>query len=97
MKPPVIKMTRKLWLLVFGLVLLGVVILLFNPVEEAPKFGLNDENNVCVYDHDFSAQLEKIFTDDLVACSRVTLDEWRERGVISKIREMIASLLRDQV
>jgi len=37
MKPPVIKMTRKLWLLVFGLVLLGVVILLFDPVEEAPK------------------------------------------------------------
>jgi cardiolipin synthase len=61
------------------------------------SFGLNDENNVCVYDHDFSAQLEKIFTDDLVACRRVTLDEWRERGVISKIREMIASLLRDQV
>jgi hypothetical protein len=51
----------------------------------------------CVYDRDFAAQLAKIFADDLAACRRVTLEEWRGRGAMVKLREMIASLLRDQV
>ena len=57
----------------------------------------NDESNVCVYDRDFSAQLAKIFADDLAACRRVTLEEWRGRGAMTKLRELVASLLRDQV
>jgi cardiolipin synthase len=58
---------------------------------------LNDENNVCVYDRDFAAQWAKIFADDLAACRRVTLEEWRGGGAMTKLREMIASLLRYQV
>jgi hypothetical protein len=42
-------------------------------------------------------QWEKIFAGDLATCGRVTLEEWRGRGVMTKLREMIASLLRDQV
>jgi cardiolipin synthase len=61
------------------------------------SFGLNDENNVCVYDREFAAKWTGIFMDDLSACRRVTLDEWRGRGVMTKAREMIASLLRNQV
>jgi cardiolipin synthase A/B len=61
------------------------------------SFGLNDENNVCVYDRDFAAQWTRIFMDDLEECRPVTLEEWRSRGVITKLREMIASLLRNQV
>jgi cardiolipin synthase len=61
------------------------------------SLGLNDESNVCVYDRDFAAQLAKIFADDLASCRRVTLEEWRGRGAMTKLREMIASLLRDQV
>jgi cardiolipin synthase A/B len=61
------------------------------------SLGLNDESNVCVYDRDFAAQWGKIFADDLAACRRVTLEEWRGRGAMTKLREMIASLLRDQV
>lgn len=61
------------------------------------SFGLNDENNVCVYDRDFAAQWAKIFSDDPAACRRVTLDEWRGRGVMARLHEMIASLLRNQV
>jgi hypothetical protein len=52
--------------------------------------------NVCVYDRDFAAQLAKISTDDLAACGRVTLEEWRGRGVMTNLREMVASLLRHQ-
>jgi cardiolipin synthase A/B len=61
------------------------------------SFGLNDESNVCVYDRDFAAQLARIFSEDLAACRRITLEEWRGRGVLTKLREMVASLLRDQV
>ena len=61
------------------------------------SLGLNDESNVCVHDRDFAAQLAKIFADDLSSCRRVTLEEWRGRGTMTKLREMIASLLRDQV
>jgi cardiolipin synthase len=61
------------------------------------SLGLNDESNVCVYDRDFAAQFAKIFADDLASCRRVTLEEWRGRGAMTKLREMIASLLRDQV
>jgi cardiolipin synthase A/B len=61
------------------------------------SLGLNDESNVCVYDRDFAAQWAKIFADDLASCRRVTLEEWRGRGAMTKLREMISSLLRDQV
>ena len=61
------------------------------------SLGLNDEINVWVYDPGFAAQWAKIFADDLASCRRVTLEEWRGRGAMTKLREMIASLLRDQV
>jgi cardiolipin synthase len=61
------------------------------------SFGLNDESNVGVYDRDFAAQWARIFTDDLAACRRITLEEWRGRGALTKLREMAAALLRDQV
>jgi phosphatidylserine/phosphatidylglycerophosphate/cardiolipin synthase-like enzyme len=61
------------------------------------SWGLNDENNVCVYDRDFAAQCAKIFADDLAFRRRVTLEEWRGGRRMTKLREMIASLLRDQV
>jgi cardiolipin synthase A/B len=61
------------------------------------SLGLNDEGNVCVYDRDFAAKWAKIFADDLASCRRVTLEEWRGRGAMTKLREMIASLPRDQV
>ena len=37
------------------------------------------------------------YSDDLAACGRATLEEWRGRGTMTKLREMIASLLRYQM
>jgi hypothetical protein len=34
--------------------------------------------------------------DDLASSGRVTLEEWRGRVAMKKLREMIASLPRDQ-
>jgi cardiolipin synthase len=64
---------------------------------ENRSFGLNDENNICVYDRGFAGQWTEIFMRDLEGCRKVTLEEWRGRGVTTKLREMIMSLFRDQV
>lgn len=61
------------------------------------SFALNDENNVCVYDREFAGRFEQIFRDDLKRCRRVTLDEWRRRGPVLRLKETLAGLLRDQV
>ena len=61
------------------------------------SFALNDENNVCVYDHSFAVQWEQIFRKDLADCRRVKLDEWRKRGFLTKTRESFAALLQHQV
>jgi len=64
---------------------------------DSRSFGLNDEYNVRVYDSEFAAQWEKAFAGDHAACGRVTLEEWRGRGMMTGLRGMIASLLRYQV
>ena len=61
------------------------------------SFALNDENNVCVYDQGFAERLHEIFLNDLPLCHRVSLDEWRNRGAFTKVREWFVSLLRSQV
>ncbi len=61
------------------------------------SFALNDENNVCVYDHAFAAELERDFLNDLAASDRVTLEAWRGRGLWAKTVELLASMLKEQV
>ncbi|HZS09201.1 MAG TPA: phospholipase D-like domain-containing protein [Blastocatellia bacterium] len=64
---------------------------------DARSFALNDENNVCVYDRNFAAEWERIFRDDLAACHRVTLENWRKRGLAMRLGELVAVLLQKQV
>lgn len=61
------------------------------------SFALNDENNVCVYDHAFAAELERDFMNDLAASDQVTLEAWRGRGLWAKTVELVASMLKEQV
>lgn len=58
------------------------------------SFTLNDEDSVCIYDRDFAARFEEIFRNDIEACNRVELDEWRNRGVQVKAMEWIVSLFK---
>jgi cardiolipin synthase len=60
-------------------------------------FALNEENNVCIYDRQIASRFEDIFMRDLSACDRVELDSWRKRGLSSKIAEVFASFLKEQV
>lgn len=57
----------------------------------------NEECNVCFFDPDLVDELHRVFEDDLMHCKRVTLDEWRQRGLLQRVSERVASLLQDQV
>lgn len=61
------------------------------------SFALNDENNICVYDRAFAADLEGDFTKDLAASDLVTLDQWKRRGIWARTVEIVASMLKEQV
>ena len=61
------------------------------------SFAHNEENNVCVYDAAWARRLHDIFLADLAGCDRVTLDAWRNRGVVQKATEIFASLVQDQI
>ena len=61
------------------------------------SFAHNEENNVCVYDVTWARRLHDIFLEDVAGCDRVTLDEWRQRGIVAKACEIFASLGQDQI
>ena len=61
------------------------------------SFALNDENNVSVYEPAFAARWEEIFRRDLAACERVDLARWRQRGILTKLQELLVSVFRNQV
>ena len=63
---------------------------------DSRSFALNDENNVCVYDREFAAKWEEIFRRDLPGCQQVTLDAWRNRGLVTRFFESLFFLLRSQ-
>jgi cardiolipin synthase A/B len=61
------------------------------------SFAHNDENNVSVYDRAFAAKWEQIFRRDLGICRRVDIKDWRNRGLFTRLRELLFSFFRDQV
>ena len=58
------------------------------------SFALNDEDNVCVYDRGFAAQLAQMFEQDAAACHRVGLEEWRNRGLATRAAEWFSFLFK---
>ena len=48
---------------------------------------LNDENNIAVWDRAFAARLLQDFETDLTRSKRITLDAWRRRPFLHKVRE----------
>jgi cardiolipin synthase len=61
------------------------------------SFALHEESNVCIYNTDLARRLEQIFFEDLSACDRITLEEWKRRGILTKIRGAAALFLKDQL
>ena len=60
------------------------------------SFALNEESNLCFFDRTLAGELHQTFLDDIEGCDRITLEAWRRRGVWSRIKESVASLLQEQ-
>jgi cardiolipin synthase len=61
------------------------------------SFALHEESNVCTYDTRLAERLEQIFFQDLEACDQITLESWKRRGIVTKIRGAAALFLKDQL
>ena len=60
------------------------------------SFSMNEEINLCFHDRAIADELHAIFATDLKRCDRIDLEQWRRRGLWSKIKEQFASLAADQ-
>ena len=61
------------------------------------SFAFNEENNVSFNERAIVRQLADTFYADLDGCDRLTLEKWRGRGVVNRAKELVASLMQDQV
>jgi len=60
------------------------------------SFAHNEESNVCVLDKSLAEELHEVFLDDLSGCERVTVGQWRRRGVWTRAQEFVAAFLQEQ-
>ena len=61
------------------------------------SFKLNDEANLNVYDADFAARMTQVFEQDLAQSREVTLQQWRNRPWLRKVKDRLASLAASQL
>jgi cardiolipin synthase len=61
------------------------------------SFALNEESNISIYDRRLARELEKVFAEDLKVSRRVTLEEWENRGLKSRIFGALSIFLKDQI
>jgi cardiolipin synthase A/B len=61
------------------------------------SFALNEELNVAIYDVAIAQKLERVFAEDVANSRRVTYQAWSRRGVGSRILELLAVPLREQM
>ena len=54
------------------------------------SFALNDEVNAVVYKNEVVGQLEKVFADDLTYSWKVDLEQWRHRGFLDHLLELLS-------
>jgi cardiolipin synthase len=61
------------------------------------SFGLNEELNLVVYDAGVARRLDDIFRQDLQHAKRITYEQWRSRGVVNRVLELLSSPFKDQL
>lgn len=61
------------------------------------SFALSEETNVCFEDPSLIRELQAAFSADLEHCDRVEWADWKQRGLWQQAKEMLASLLENQV
>jgi cardiolipin synthase len=61
------------------------------------SFELNEELNLVVYDGDIARRLERVFVDDLERSRQVTYEQWKNRGIVSRVLEILSLPVRGQL
>jgi cardiolipin synthase len=61
------------------------------------SFKLNDEANLNVYDADFAARMTQVFEQDLAQSRDVTLEQWRNRPWLRKVKDKLSWLTASQL
>lgn len=61
------------------------------------SFALNEETNICSHDAALVERLEEIFQADLSCCRQVRMADWRKRGLWQRTKEVMASLVEEQM
>ena len=56
------------------------------------SFLHNDEINAVILGSDFSSQMEMMFADDLQQSEEITLERWRKRSLLNRIKEWTARI-----
>ena len=56
------------------------------------SFLNNDEVNAVVLGDDFADQMEAMFQEDLAQSSEITLEQWKRRGLSSRVKEIAAQV-----
>jgi cardiolipin synthase len=64
---------------------------------DSRSFSLDEESNVCIYDRRIAEELEAIFIEDLKYCDRVTMEEWRHRGIKTRLFGNVCVFLKEQI
>lgn len=57
------------------------------------SFELNFEVNATIYDEAVTAELEQAFMNDLPHCRQITREDYKKRGLLTRIREQGSRLL----
>jgi cardiolipin synthase len=61
------------------------------------SFALNEELNLVVYDQAVASRLERAFQDDLRFSTRLTYESWKGRGIASRLLELLAFPIKEQL
>lgn len=61
------------------------------------SFALNEELNLVIYDAAVARRLEQVFEKDLAQSRPVTYAKWNNRGLLSRVLELLAVPVRDQL
>jgi cardiolipin synthase len=61
------------------------------------SFALSEETNICIHDPLLVKRLRNVFDADLEYCTKIESSNWRKRGFWQQTKEVLASLIEDQV
>jgi cardiolipin synthase len=61
------------------------------------SFALNDELNLVIYNQAVARRLDEIFAQDLALSRRVTYEDWRRRGIVGRLLELLAVPVKSQM